>query len=140
MNTTVTAISTIALLLVVTSSVSSAYAEVPGWVKNNAGWWADGTITESDFISGIEFLIIDGIINVPPTTVSSETSDGVPGWVKNNAGWWADGIITDGEFVNGIQHLMSVGLIGIQASETNQVDVKPIISDSSKLGLLQEQY
>ncbi len=33
MNTTITVISTIALLLVVTSSVSSAYAEVPGWVK-----------------------------------------------------------------------------------------------------------
>ncbi len=139
MNTTITVISTIALLLVVTSSVSSAYAEVPGWVKNNAGWWADGIITESEFISGVEFLITDGIIVVPPTSVSSETSDGVPGWVKNNAGWWADGTITDGEFVNGIQHLMSIGLIGIQASETNQVDVKPIISDSSELGLLQAQ-
>ncbi len=120
MNTTITVISTIALLLVVTSSVSSAYAEVPGWVKNNAGWWADGTITESEFISGIEFLITDGIINVPPTTVSSETSDGVPAWVKNNAGWWADGIITDGEFVNGIQHLIKSGLILVS------VDSEPI--------------
>ncbi len=120
MKTTITAISTIALLLVVTSSVSSAYAEVPGWVKNNAGWWADGTITESEFISGIEFLITDGIINVPPTTVSSETSDGVPAWVKNNAGWWADGIITDGEFVNGIQHLIKSGLILVS------VDSEPI--------------
>ncbi|MBC8515757.1 MAG: peptidase, partial [Nitrosopumilus sp.] len=37
MKTTITAISTIVLLLVVTSTISSAYAEVPGWVKNNAG-------------------------------------------------------------------------------------------------------
>jgi hypothetical protein len=122
MKTTITAISTIALLLVVTSSVSSAYAEVPAWVKNNAGWWADGTITESEFISGIEFLITDGIINVPPTTVSSEASSGVPAWVKNNAGWWADGIITDGEFVNGIQHLIKSGLISVSVnSEPVQV-------------------
>ena len=74
MKTIIAAISTIALLLVVTSSLSSAYAEVPGWVKNNAGWWADGTITESEFVSGIQFLISDGIIEVPPTTVSSQTS------------------------------------------------------------------
>ena len=33
MKTTITAISTIALLLVVTSTILSAYAEVPGWVK-----------------------------------------------------------------------------------------------------------
>jgi hypothetical protein len=101
---------------------SGAHPEnkIPSWVKNNAGWWADGTITESEFISGIEFLITDGIINVPPTTVSSETSDGVPAWVKNNAGWWADGIITDGEFVNGIQHLIKSGLILVS------VDSEPI--------------
>ena len=116
MKTTITAISTIVLLLVVTSTISSAYAEVPGWVKNNAGWWADGTISESEFISGVEFLITDGIIVVPPTTVSSETSDGVPDWVKNNAGWWADGTITDGEFVNGIQHLIKSGLISVSVN------------------------
>jgi len=139
MKTLLAAISTIAVLLLVGSSVSSVYAEVPSWVKNNAGWWADGTISESEFISGIEFLINDGIINVPPTTVSSETSDGVPAWVKNNAGWWADGTITDGEFVNGIQHLMSIGVINIPASETIQVEVEPIISDSSELALLQVQ-
>ena len=39
-----------------TSTASFAYAEVPSWVKSNAGWWADGTISESDFLSGIEFL------------------------------------------------------------------------------------
>ena len=139
MNTTITAISTIALLLVVTSTVSSAYADVPSWVKNNAGWWADGTITESEFISGVEFLITDGIIVVPPTTISSETSEGVPDWVKNNAGWWADGIITDGEFVNGVQHLMTMGLVSIPTSEIIQADQDIVISDNSELALLQTE-
>ncbi len=37
---------------------------VPEWVKNNAGWWADGQIPDSAFIDGIEFLIKDGIINI----------------------------------------------------------------------------
>ena len=38
--------------------------EIPSWVKNNAGWWADGLISESDFLSGIQFLIKSGIIQV----------------------------------------------------------------------------
>jgi len=37
---------------------------VPEWVKNNAGWWADGQIPDSAFIDGIEYLIKDGIINI----------------------------------------------------------------------------
>ena len=35
---------------------------VPSWVKNNAGWWADGLISEGDFVKGVEFLISQGII------------------------------------------------------------------------------
>jgi len=45
-----TAITAIATILLVTSTASFAYAEVPSWVKSNAGWWADGTISESDFL------------------------------------------------------------------------------------------
>jgi len=36
----------------------------PEWVKNNAKWWSEGQITEIDFVSGIEYLIKIGIINV----------------------------------------------------------------------------
>jgi len=39
-------------------------SSVPEWVKNNAGWWADGQIPDSAFIDGIEYLIKDGIINI----------------------------------------------------------------------------
>jgi len=31
--------------------------EIPDWVRNNAGWWSDGAITDNDFASGIEFMI-----------------------------------------------------------------------------------
>ena len=96
----------------------SSENKIPDWVKNNAGWWADGSISESDFLKGIEFLIKDGIIQVPPTTVSGESSKGVPIWVKNNAGWWAKGITTDDEFINTVQHLMSLGLISVASTES----------------------
>ncbi len=38
--------------------------EIPAWVKNNAEWWADDLIGDSDFVSGIQFLITEGIMNV----------------------------------------------------------------------------
>ena len=38
--------------------------EIPEWIKNNAGWWADGLIGDSDFVSGIQYLISNGIMNI----------------------------------------------------------------------------
>ena len=35
---------------------------IPAWIKNNAGWWADGQIPDSAFVDGIQFLIKEGII------------------------------------------------------------------------------
>ncbi|WP_016940302.1 hypothetical protein [Candidatus Nitrosopumilus sediminis] len=131
-------ITTIASILIIASTVSTAYAEVPSWVKNNAGWWADGTISESEFLTGISFLIKDGIIKVPSTSISSETSDKVPSWVKNNAGWWADGTISDGEFVNGIQHLMKIGLVTVPSSEISLGEVSADSGDL-ELALLQSE-
>ena len=42
----------------------SVKEKIPGWIKNNAKWWADGLIGEDDFIKGIEFLIKSGIVVV----------------------------------------------------------------------------
>ena len=38
-------------------------SKVPLWIKNNAGWWADGTIDESTFLNGLEYLVQNGIID-----------------------------------------------------------------------------
>jgi len=37
---------------------------IPDWVRNNAGWWADGLISDDDFVSGIKYLVEQGIIRV----------------------------------------------------------------------------
>ena len=34
------------------------------WIKNNAMWWAEGTIDDDAFIQGIEFLAKQGIIQI----------------------------------------------------------------------------
>ena len=41
-----------------------AEQKVPDWIKNNAGWWADGMISEDDFIKGIKYLVEKRIIPV----------------------------------------------------------------------------
>ena len=92
--------------------ITQVSATVPGWVKNTAGWWADGAISEGEFVRGIEFLIQEQIIDTDAQTSSSEgTGTSVPDWVKNTAGWWADGAISEGEFVNAIEHLVKTGTI-----------------------------
>ena len=51
-------------LIIVPFSFSYAEVEIPAWVKNNAGWWAEGLIEDSDFVTGIQYLIEKGIITI----------------------------------------------------------------------------
>lgn len=37
---------------------------IPGWIKNNADWWAEGLISEEEFVKGIEFLVENRILIV----------------------------------------------------------------------------
>jgi len=86
---------------------------IPDWIKNNAGWWADGQIDDGSFVSGLQWLISNGIMSIPPTEQGAGSDDVIPGWIKNNAGWWADGQIDDGSFVSGLQWLISNGIMKI---------------------------
>ena len=42
------------ILLLTTMVTSVDAANVPDWVKNNAGWWADGPIDDKAFVSGVQ--------------------------------------------------------------------------------------
>ncbi len=86
---------------------------IPAWIKNNAGWWADGQIDDGSFVSGIQWLISNGIMSIPPTEQGAGSDNVIPSWIKNNAGWWADGQIDDGSFVSGLQWLISNGIMTI---------------------------
>ncbi len=86
---------------------------IPDWIKNNAGWWAEGSIDDETFVQGIEFLIKNGIIQIPPTESDSTVSQKIPDWIKNNAGWWAEGSIDDETFVQGLQFLIGKGIIQV---------------------------
>ena len=92
---------------------STPESVIPDWVKNNAGWWADGLIGDTDFVSGIQYLINQGIMTIPPTQSGQSSGTPIPGWIKNNAGWWADGQIDDTTFVSGIQYLITNGIMHV---------------------------
>ncbi|MGY5144620.1 MAG: peptidase [Candidatus Nitrosopumilus sp. bin_32a] len=90
--------------------------KIPSWIKNNAGWWAEGAIDDSSFVQGIQFLIKEGIMKIPPTSQgSSGGSNEIPSWIKNNAGWWAEGAIDDDSFVGGIQFLIEKGIMRVSS-------------------------
>jgi hypothetical protein len=86
---------------------------IPSWIKNNAGWWASNQIDDRSFVSGLQWLISNGIMNIPPTEQGAGSDDVIPGWIKNNAGWWADDLIDDRNFVTGLQWLITNGIMVI---------------------------
>jgi hypothetical protein len=86
---------------------------IPTWIKNNAGWWADGIIDDNSFIQGIQFLVKEEIISVDSISQNNVESKEIPTWIKNNAGWWADGIIDDSTFITGIEFLVKEGMIQV---------------------------
>ena len=99
---------------------SAQDAQIPGWIKNVAGWWASGDISENEFLTGIEYLINNNFLgsfgsvycnsSFDQTTSSAEM---IPSWIKNNAGWWADDKIDDIDFINGLQYLIQHKIIKI---------------------------
>ena len=95
-------------------SVTPANTAIPAWVKGNADLWVKGNIDDATFISAIQFLISQDVIQIPPTTPTQNSgSTAIPEWVKSNAGWWADGTIGDTEFISAIQFLIQQGIISI---------------------------
>jgi len=88
---------------------------IPVWIKDYAKGWAEGQITESDFVSGIEYMIKEKIIYIPdlPSQVSTTVNEAVPDWIKNNAKWWADEQISEDEFANSLKFLIQEGIIDI---------------------------
>ena len=131
------------ILLIGISLIPFSFSEgIPEWVKNNASWWSERQISQTEFTNGLEFLINEGIIYIPQTEPGPSGPDKIiPDWVRNTAGWWADDKIPDSEFVNAMKYLIEIGLIEVDASspeiikeetveeiiETNPVTGKPLL-------------
>jgi len=106
---------TLVLCISIIYQTSAQDYNIPSWIKNNAKWWSEGQIGDSDFVKGIQYLIEKNIMQIPKTKQTSESNQNIPTWIKTNAGWWADGKISDKDFVLGIQYLISNGIMKISA-------------------------
>ena len=88
---------------------------IPSWIKNNAGWWANDMIDDSSFVSGLQWMISNDIITLPPTEQgTNDGEDVIPSWVKKTAGWWAGDEIHDITFVAAVKYLIGEGIIIIE--------------------------
>ena len=88
--------------------------EIPKWIKNNAAWWSEGTISDLDFLYGIEYLVNNEIIQIQNIEKNSQSSQEIPLWVRHNAQWWSSGLISDDDFLAGIKYLIEAGIISYQ--------------------------
>ncbi len=58
------------------STAQKERAAVPDWVKNTATWWSEGAISEGEFVTSLEYLINQKIINVAqPEDTSLDVSE-----------------------------------------------------------------
>ena len=92
---------------------TSNKSEIPSWVKNSAGWWAEGIVSDDEFIQSIQFLVQEKMISISPSQGNASNSQEIPEWVKNNAGWWSEDLISDRDFMQGIEFLGEQGIIKI---------------------------
>jgi hypothetical protein len=53
---------------------------IPDWIKNNAGWWANGDIDDDSFVQGIQFLIKEGIMKIPSAQISNYSDSEHKSW------------------------------------------------------------
>jgi hypothetical protein len=115
--------------------------EIPSWVKNNASWWSERTISQSEFTDALEFLINEGIIFIPPPEEPPVPGPDkiIPDWVRNTAGWWSQNLIPDSEFINAMKYLINVGIIEVNTSTPvilNEDNDEEILEPESPLNVL----
>ena len=127
-------ISLIVILVIGISLTPLSFSEgIPEWVKNNASWWSERQISQSEFVNGLEFLINEGVIYIPPTEPGIPGPEKIiPDWVRNTAGWWSENLIPDSEFINAMKYLIEIGIIEVDASSPEFIE-EQIIEEESQI-------
>ncbi|MGB6463286.1 MAG: DUF192 domain-containing protein [Nitrosotalea sp.] len=106
------------------NSQSSNYIipiSIPYWIKNNTSLWAQGKITDSQFVLGIRYLDANGIALLPHG-YNVELQKPIPSWIKNVASWWVNGSVSDYEFLSDVQYLVNSGEINLKSAGTQTTE------------------
>jgi hypothetical protein len=88
-------------------------ALIPDWIRNDANWWLDDEISDSEFLEGIDYMLEKQILAVSEREVIEESQRHIPSWVKISTGWWHEEKISDDEFTNILENLIQRKIIVI---------------------------
>ncbi|QLH04496.1 hypothetical protein C5F49_03565 [Nitrosopumilus oxyclinae] len=89
------------------------YTYIPDWIKLYAQNWAIGGISDTEFMSGLNFMIQNKIIVIQNLENNSLSTDDIPSWFRNTAHWWSTDLISQQEFINSIKYLIQEDIISI---------------------------
>jgi len=89
-------------------------AKISSWIKDVTKFWIDNLIDDGGFFQVIEWLVQNGIIEIPyAEPPEGESAITIPSWIKTSAGFWVDNKITDDEFAIGLEWLINNGIIRV---------------------------
>ena len=112
---------------------------IPDWIKNTAKWWVDDIISDDEYLTAIEFLVNEKIIQVSATNLQSNVDKTIPSWIWSHAQYWTEGQMSDSEYLDGIKFLINNGIISLKQTSDSIIAIKlnenstftVIISDST---------
>lgn len=64
----------VAILSITVISISAEEGLIPSWIKLTAGFWVNDQISDSEFISALQFLVKEGILVIPEKDTVSQSS------------------------------------------------------------------
>lgn len=112
--------------------------KVPVWIKNNAQWWSENKITDSDFVQGIEFLVSNKIIAVQPLVKATPTGPGlVQDKCSGNARCFSGKVtqVVDGDTIRINEHSIRFALSSApELGQTNGEEAREFIGDICPVG------
>lgn len=92
--------------------------EIPNWFKNLVRLWSEGIVNDSDFMSGIKFLVYQGVLKNTLQPIDNDSDQiSIPPWFRINAKWWAQQLISESEFINSVQYLIDNNLMHINETK-----------------------
>ena len=73
--------------------------QIPEWIKNDSDSWINNDISDSEFLTTIQFLLNNNMISVDVSNTSGFSAD-IPKWLKTHSSWWINNDISDSEFLH----------------------------------------
>jgi len=70
----VLAILVIGVSIISILSISAEESLIPSWIKTTAGFWVNDQVSDSEFISALQFLVKEGILVIPQEGTTSQPS------------------------------------------------------------------